>query len=267
MQPANWKTLPGPENITRVVLPNGITVLARSNFNSPSVFIGGYLASGSMYDPPEKLGLAYFTALCLMRGTQLRSFQQIYETIEAVGASLGYGASVHNVNFGGRALSEDLPLLLDLLAETLGQPVFPAEQVERQRSQLLTALAIRNQDTSDQADMAFDEILFPGHPYGSPEDGRPETIQAIQIEDIKAFHRRCYRPENMVIVIVGAVEPRQAIDQVQAALGGWRNPEPPPTVEGKEICPLKRNGSQAYPVAGQVPDRPCAGDARAKALI
>jgi len=236
--PANWKTLPSPENITRATLANGITVLARSNFNSPSVFIGGYLASGSMYDPPGKLGLAYFTAASLMRGTQTRNFQEIYNTIESAGASLGFGASVHNVNFGGRALAEDLPILLNLLAETLCQPLFPADQVERLRAQLLTSLAIRNQDTGDMADMAFDEILFPGHPYGMPEDGQPETIQAIQVEDLRQFHHRYYRPENMVMVVVGGIDPQQAIDTIQSALGLWNNPEPPVQVDPKPIKPL-----------------------------
>jgi len=236
--PANWKTLPSPENITRATLANGITVLARSNFNSPSVFIGGYLASGSMYDPPGKLGLAYFTAASLMRGTQTRNFQGIYNTIESAGASLGFGASVHNVNFGGRALAEDLPILLNLLAETLCQPLFPADQVERLRAQLLTSLAIRNQDTGDMADMAFDEILFPGHPYGMPEDGQPETIQAIQVEDLRQFHHRYYRPENMVMVAVGGIDPQQAIDTIQSALGLWNNPEPPVQVDPKPIKPL-----------------------------
>jgi len=236
--PANWKTLPSPENITRATLANGITVLARSNFNSPSVFIGGYLASGSMYDPPGKLGLAYFTAASLMRGTQTRNFQEIYNTIESAGASLGFGASVHNVNFGGRALAEDLPILLNLLAETLCQPLFPADQVERLRAQLLTSLAIRNQDTGDMADMAFDEILFPGHPYGMPEDGQPETIQAIQVEDLRQFHHRYYRPENMVMVAVGGIDPQQAIDTIQSALGLWNNPEPPVQVDPKPIKPL-----------------------------
>src|SRR5512140_315717 len=119
MKPANWKTLPGPEDIYRVMLPNGITLLTRSNFNSPSIFLGGYLASGSMFDPLEQLGLASFTSLSLMRGTQTRTFQEIYDALESVGASLGFGASVHNVNFGGRALVEDLPLLLQLVSEAL----------------------------------------------------------------------------------------------------------------------------------------------------
>ena len=58
-------SLPGPDDIYREVLPNGITVLARSNFNSPSVVVAGYFEAGALFDPDEKLGLAEYTAACV----------------------------------------------------------------------------------------------------------------------------------------------------------------------------------------------------------
>ncbi len=215
--------LPGSDDITRVVLPNGITILSRTNFNSPSVVISGYLPVGALFDPDEKLGLADFTASALMRGTEKRDFQAIYDEIESAGASFGFNARTHNVGFGGRSLSEDLPLLLDLLADTVRQPIFPVEHVERLRAQLLTGLAIRAQDTRDMASMVFDEIVYAGHPYSRPEDGFPETVQAITRDDLAAFHRSKYGPKGMVISIVGAVEPQDAIDQVTSILGDWEN--------------------------------------------
>ncbi len=220
-------TLPGADDITRVVLPNGITVLARPNFSSLSVVVNGYLTVGSLFDSDEKLGLAHFTGLSLMRGTARRSFQQIYDALESVGASLGFGAGVHSTSFSAHALAEDLPLLLDLLAETLRQPVFPAEQVERLRAQLLTGLAIRAQDTQEMSSLTFDQLIFAGHPYRRPEDGYVETIQAIQVEDLAAFHRRQFGPHNMVMVVVGAVDPARAVEQVERALGSWQNPAQP----------------------------------------
>lgn len=84
-----WRSLPGPEDITRVELPNGIVVLTRSNFNSASVVINGYLPCGSKYDPLDKLGLAGFTARALMRGTARYDFHALHDMLESAGASLG----------------------------------------------------------------------------------------------------------------------------------------------------------------------------------
>ena len=169
--------MPGPKDIARKVLSNGITLLARSNFNSASVVLSGYIGAGSLNDPHDKLGLAHFTSLALMRGTRNKEFHQIFDELESAGASLGFGASVHNINLGGRCLVDDLPLVAGILAECVMQPTFPDVYLERLRTQMLTSLAIRAQDTAEMASLTFDKLLFPGHPYGLPEDGYPETIQ------------------------------------------------------------------------------------------
>lgn len=218
---------PGSDDITRVVLDNGIVVLTRANFHSPSVYISGYVSAGNLFDPDEKLGLADFTASALMRGTQKREFQQIYDALESVGASLGFSGGVHSSSFSGRALAEDLPLVLSLLSDALREPTFPETQVERLRTQILTGLAIRAQDTSEMAGLVFDELLYADHPYARPEDGYPETVQAITREDLAEFHRLHYGPRGMVIAVVGAVEPQAAVEQVTRLLGDWQNPSQP----------------------------------------
>jgi len=231
-------SLPGPEDIYRKVLPNGITVLCRANFNSPSISINGYVNTGSLFDPSEKLGLADFASSALMRGTEKHSFDSLYNELESVGASLGFDSGIHTTGFHGRALVEDLPLLLDLLSETLRQPIFPDDEVEKLRHQLLTGLAIRAQDTSDMADLTFDEILFHGHPYARPEDGFPETIQAITRQDLTEYHRKGFGPRGMVVVIVGAVEPKKAMNAIGRVLGDWQNPnqvDPPVMPELKRL--------------------------------
>lgn len=215
-------SLPGPDDIYREVLPNGITVLTRSNFNSPSVVVSGYFGAGALFDPDDKLGLAEYTTYSLMRGTKNRTFDRIYNELESIGASLGFSAGVHTSGFNGRSLAEDLPLLLSLLAESLISPVFPKVELEKLRAQLLTGLAIRAQDTSDMASMVFDGILFKDHPYSRPEDGYPETIQKITRRDLVRFHREHYGPRGMVLAVVGAVKPEEAVKQVKRALGGWQ---------------------------------------------
>ena len=219
----NSHSLPGPEDIHRAVLSNGITVLTRSNFSSPSVTISGYVQAGSLFDPDKKLGLADFAASALMRGTTKHSFDELYNELESVGASLGFDSGFHTTTFHGRALAEDLLLLLRLLSEAMRQPIFPRDEVEKLRHHLLTGLAVRMQDTSDMAGLIFDEMLYRSHPYARSEDGNPETIKAITRSDLVRYHRLTFGPRGMVIAVVGAVEPKKAVDLVSRALGDWKN--------------------------------------------
>ncbi len=244
-------SLPGPDDIHREILPNGITVLGRANFNSPSVVVSGYFTSGSLFEPDEKLGLADFVCSSLMRGTANRDMQQIYDALESAGASFGYDSGAHTSSFSGRALAEDLPLLLDTLSETIRFPVFPTEHVERLRAQLLTGLAIRAQDTSDMADLTFDEILFAGHPYSRPDDGWPETIQAITRDNLVDFHRRTFGPRGLVLAIAGAIEPKKAVDIVQRALGNWTNPAQEERPEIPSHTPLTKTEKRHHPIPGK----------------
>jgi zinc protease len=220
----NIHSLPGPENIIRRQLDNGITVLMRTNPASPSIYMNGFLNGGSIFDTDEKLGLADFTALSLLRGTQQHNFQELYDLLETAGASMHFDSAVHNARFAGRALAEDLPLLLSLLAECLTQPAFPPDQLDKLRAQLFTGLTMRNQDTGSMATMNFEKLLYGSHPYSRPVEGHLETLPNIQREDLIDFHQKHYGPRGMTIVIVGGIDPEAAFAQVQQALGSWHNP-------------------------------------------
>lgn len=227
-------SIPGPNDIVRHELPNGIVVLVRENHTSPSVVVNGYLAAGAIYERPEQAGLAGFTADALMRGTTNRSFRQIYEELEAVGASVSISGGMHTVGFGAKSLAEDLPLTLDILADALRHPTFPAEEVEKLRGEILTDLEERAHDTRAMASLTFFELAYPqDHPYTRSPDGYVETVSKLTRDDLVEFYLRNYTPQGMVIVIVGAVESSAALKQVEDAFGDWErleravNPPPP----------------------------------------
>ncbi len=225
------RALPGPDTIRRRELPNGIVILARENFASPSVVISGYLSVGALDERPEQAGLADLTASALLRGTRGRSFQQIFESLESIGASLGFGSGKHTTGFQGKSLAEDLGLILDLLCDALRMPTFPKRQVDRLRGEKLTSLAIRDQDTGARAQQVFHQLAYPNHPYSVPSDGFRETVEPLGPADLKSFHTEHYGPQGMVISVVGAVEAEAALEAVESRLGTWRNlrqmPQPP----------------------------------------
>lgn len=248
---AHRNALPGPDDITREELPNGITVLTRSNFNSPTLSIKGYLHSGSFFDPDEKLGLSYLTAYGLMTGTAQHDFQSLYNEIESVGASLNFSAGTLTTSFSAHCLSEDLSLLLGLIAQCLQSPTFPQKEFNRQKTQMLTALEIRSQNTAAMAALLFDKIIYANHPYERPDEGYPETVQNIERGDLFDFYQRTYGPKNMAIVIVGAVEPEAAINAIKISLGDWVNEDQEPLPKIPTINPVQKTTRKAISIPGK----------------
>ncbi len=243
--------LPGPDDITRVVLENGITVLTRTNFNSPTLSIKGYLHSGSLFDPVDKLGISYLTANGLMTGTGAYDFQGLYNEVESIGARLNFSSGTLTTSFSAHCLSEDLKLIMGLIADCLRSPSFPEKEFNRQKTQLLTGLAIRAQDTAAMSSILFDQIIYADHPYQYPEEGYPETVQRIERTDLVDFYQRTYGPKNMVVVIVGAVQPDEAIQAVKNTLGDWHNPQQVPLPNIPDVMPIQKTTKKALSIPGK----------------
>jgi zinc protease len=217
----NLSSLPGPETIARRVFDNGITGLAHENFSSESAVVHGWVWAGGIDVPPEQAGLANLTASMLTRGTERRTFAQIGEEIESVGASLHVGSGGHTTRFTAKCLVEDLPLILDILADGLRHPTFPAEHVEKRRGEILTAIQQRDHDTQVVASLRFARLAYPDHPYGYSQVGYQDTVSSLTRADIEAYYRRCYGPQGMVIIVVGALAREHALELMEEALGTW----------------------------------------------
>ncbi len=232
-------SFPGPESITRRELPNGIVVLARENFSSPSVVVDADLRTGALWHGRDVAGLADFTGTALMRGTERLAFSEIYEQIESVGASLSLSSGTHTSGFYAKSLAEDLDLMLGLASDALRRPVFPEHEIERLRGEILTRLQITANDTRDRALEAFYELAYPSHPYSIVEEGYPETVKALTRQQLIDFHKRYYGPKGMVVVVVGAVPAEKAVELVDKHFGDWTNPAQPAEPSLPDLAPIK----------------------------
>jgi len=216
-------SIPGPDTIQRREYPNGMVVLVKENFSSPVVVIDGTLRFGSVDVPREQAGLASFMADVLMRGTQRRTFQQIYEEIESIGAVVNVSAGLNVSGFGAKSLAESLPEIVDILADVLQHPIFPEAEVEKQRGEILTDLQERANDTRRMAGLTFRELLYPAeHPYSISGAGYTDTITALTRDDLERFYREHLGAQGMIATIVGAVKADEVFRLWEDAFGDWR---------------------------------------------
>ena len=215
----------GPETVARSTLANGMVLLVYPNPSSPSVAVAAQHAAGAILESEDDCGLAGLTADGLNRGTASRSFMQFSAELDDVGASLNFGAGIEYGSFSGRALAEDLDVLLRLAADGLQHSVFPDDEVERLRDQALTGIAHVENNPGALADRRFRELLFGrGNPYGRPDEGYAETMGALTPEKVRDFHAASYDPESLVLAVVGAVTPDAVRDLASRYFEGWRGP-------------------------------------------
>ena len=151
---------------TRHVFNNGLTLLIQENRFNQTVAISGRLKAGSMYDRQGFYGLSDVVANMLTKGTKNRTWQEIAEATESVGANIGVAASTETVSIEGRLLSKDFDRVLDVLNDILRAPNFPQEEIEKHRHQVYSWLKAWEDETDDVADRLLREAVYPDqHPY------------------------------------------------------------------------------------------------------
>jgi zinc protease len=122
-----------------------------------------------------------------------------------------------------KCLPEDLETGLDLLAEVIQHPTLPEDEIARVRERLLVSVRRANDDTRTVAARQLTETLFPeSHPYRYPASGTEETLQAIERDDLIAFHQAHYGPRDGVITVVGHVNAEQVEQALKSSFAGWQ---------------------------------------------
>jgi zinc protease len=219
----------------RIRLSNGASFIVYQNPVAPAVSIRGTVGAGSIFDPADKPGLANFVAQMLSRGAGGRSAQEIADTLEFVAADLDIAGGIQVANISGRCLNNDLPLVMEMLANQVRRPDFPPDQFALVHTQLEVALREALQDTGDVAERQLYAALYPvGHPLHYRPLGTLEGIAAISREDLLDFHRRYYRPDTLIVAVVGDASQAQVRELAEKYFGDWQATARPELVEPGE---------------------------------
>ncbi|HYL04739.1 MAG TPA: pitrilysin family protein, partial [Thermoanaerobaculia bacterium] len=202
-------------------LGNGLRLIAIERHTDPEVSLRLLLPAGMLFEPKGKAGLAGATADLLTQGTAGRTAQQIAAAIDGVGGTLDASSGADFVSVSAAVTSDQFDLALELLAEVVLHPSFPAAELERWRRQSLSSLELARANPAYLANVAFQRLVFGAHPYGFPARGTPESLRGLTRDDLAAFHRERYRPDGAILAVVGDFRPAPALAAVERAFGGW----------------------------------------------
>jgi zinc protease len=216
--------LPTPTSFT---LDNGLTVLVNERQGLPIVSASLVVKTGSGANPGDKPGLANFTAAMLDEGTSTRNALQIADEVAQLGASLSTGSTMDATQVSAGSLRRNFDALLALMADVARNPSFPAEEVERQRKSRLANLIQLRENPGQVATIAMSAALYgTAHPYGYPELGTEPSTSAMTRDDMQAFWKQNFVPNNAALIVSGQVNTADLRPLVEKAFGDWQRGTP-----------------------------------------
>ena len=221
-------------------LPNGLQVIAVSHHEQPVVSMRMIIRAGGALDPGDKLGTATLTAALLTQGTTEQSATELNDAIDFIGGAIDAGAGSDLTFVSTIVMKDSFQTGLRMMSDMVRRPAFALEEVERQRQQMLSNLRVSLDDPAFVADAVFARLVYGFHPYGLPEGGTPRTIAAITREDVVAYHRRYFVPNNAIFAIVGDVTPEEAFRGVEGAFGDWTRRDLSPAQVAELPDPTRR---------------------------
>ena len=210
--------------VERVVSPGGIEAWLVQDHSNPIISLSLSMAGGSAVE--AKPGLASMVAGLLDEGAGPYDSQTFQGKLDDLAISLSFQAGRDRFDGDLKTLSERRDEAFDLLRLALTQPRFDKEPVERVRKQMLTILAREAQNPDTIAARAWSRLAFPGHPYGKPPRGEPDSIKAITVADLKAHAKAWLSRQGMLVAVVGDITPEQLAPLLDRTFGALPNAHP-----------------------------------------
>ncbi len=251
-------------DVQHVQLSNGIPVAYAHRDAVPVTRVGLVFDAGYSADEPGARGLQNLTMAMLDEGAAGMDSQQIAEAKERLGAVIATGGDSDRSDVTMSALSANLAPSLDLLADIVERPAFDPDDLERVKTQTLTAIAQAQKDPRSIAARELPVLLYgEAHPYGTTGLGSPDAVKTFTRPYLESFRQHWLRPDNLQIFVVSDLPLEQVQKQLEQRFGSWQAPgaakgtksfgDLPDRPKAEKIVLIDRPGSpQSYIMAGQV---------------
>lgn len=203
-------------SIKLTTLPNGVRLVTDRIEGVESLAVGVWVGVGTRHEFAHENGIAHMVEHMMFKGTPKRTARDISEVIENAGGHMNAYTAREMTAYYIHILKDHTDLALDVLADLIQNPIFPKEEIERERDVILQEIGMY-EDTPDE--LVFDhaqEAAYPGQALGAPGLGKAPIIKEIKQDALFGYIRTRYAPNNIVISAAGAVDHEEMIQKVTA---------------------------------------------------
>jgi len=193
--------------VHKVVFDNGLTLLVREDHSAPVVSAQAWVRAGSITEGPWMgAGISHVLEHMLFKGTTTRGVSQIAHEVERNGGSMNAYTSFEQTVFHINIPSEHWQTAVDILADCMQHATIPPQELLKEKQVILREMAMNNDDPGRREDLLLWATAFTTHPYRFPVIGYPDIYNRITRDDVMAYYKKYYVPNNIVFVIVGDVD-------------------------------------------------------------
>ncbi len=235
-----------PDYVT-ATLPNGLKVFVIEDDRKPTVTFRLLIKGGALTDG-DRTGLSDFVAGLLNRGTTTRDAATFAQETDFIGMRLEGSAGADAIAVSASGLTKYTGKILELFADAVLNPVFPAEQFTKEQRKALSTLEAEKQQPGSLAGKLAGKVIYGEHPYGAYLT--PESVNAITRDELAKYHEKYFAPNNATLAIVGDVKAAEILPLVEKAFAGWEKLDVPPAkhppmpeLKGVSVHLIDRPGS------------------------
>ncbi len=209
-------------------LENGVEIFVVERPELPKVAVTMATRAGSVADPAGKEGIAHLTVTTIDMGTKTKSALQIEDMLGNLGTSLQGTAERESSVVSFEVLKRNLAPAMNVFADVIQNPIFPATDVEREKSIHLDNLAQEANDPNALAGRISNMLVFGAdHPYGRSRTGLPTTVKATTRDDLARFHETYWKPGGSALIFAGDITLAEATEAARQSFGEWAGGAPP----------------------------------------
>src|SRR6185436_1839095 len=230
-----------PPGTKLTTLDNGLVLIVREDKSAPVVSVQAWCKAGSI-DEGKWLGsgMSHMLEHMLFKGTSTRGAGRIDQEVQDVGGYMNAYTSFDRTVYWINAPNTGATVAVDILCDIMQHATLPLEEVEKEKQVILREMDMNQDDPSRRASRRLFETAYTKSPYRFTVIGYPDIYNELKHEDVLAYYREKYIPNNMFFVVVGDMQSDQVIQQITEAFAAAKARPMPATVlpqEPKQTAP------------------------------